>query len=262
MRSVRSRTGRTVLSGIVAALLNCQPVTVASAQDTIDPDAASVLEAMSKYLGSLESFSADFEVDTDFIDPSGQKLKFISSGNLLVERPGRLHITRTGSIADVDFILDGAFLTIYGGGINSYVQLPATTIDEAIDTVRTEIGFDAPGADLLSETPLDPDLTDLVSGVHVGMTDIGGVAVHHLAFRGDQIDWQLWVQDGDRPLPVKYVITSKWMTGAPEYSLQLSNWETAPSIDPAAFTFTPPADAKKLSGIVVDDTGQFVNSWE
>jgi hypothetical protein len=246
----------------VAASFIGLPLVVAKAQEVVDPDAKSVLEAMSGYLAGLEAFSADYEADFDVVTSDGQKLKFASSGNLIVKRPGQLHITRTGTIADVDFVLDDGLLTIHGRGINGYVQLPAATIDDAIDVVRDDIGFEAPGADLLSAAPLNPDVTDLVSGTHVGMTDIGGVSVHHLAFRGDQVDWQLWVKEGDEPLPIRYVITSKWMTGAPEYSLQLSNWNTAPSIGPEAFAFTPPAGAKKLSGIAVDETGQLVAAWE
>jgi hypothetical protein len=248
--------------GAVAAWLAVSPVSTAHAQDAIEQDAKSVLAAMSGYLGGLKAFSADYDADFDILATSGQKLKFASSGSLLAQRPGQLRVTRTGTIADIEFYLDGKALTIYGRKLNGYVQLPASTIDEAIATVRDDIGFDAPGADFLSATPFDLDVTDTVSGIHIGMTSISGVSVHHLAFRGDKVDWQLWVQDGDTPLPLKYVVTSKWITGAPEYSLQFSNWNVAPSPDAAAFTFTPPADAKQLTSITVDEIGQISSTWE
>ena len=68
----------------------------------------------------------------------------------------------------------------------------------------------------------------------------------HLAFRTDAVDWQIWVRKGDQPLPLKYVITTKWVTGAPQYALRLSNWNVAPEVDAKLFSFAPPADAKKL----------------
>ena len=140
---------------------------------------------------------------------------------------------------------------------NSFTTNAATTIDAAIDALRDNTGFDAPGADLLAAKPLDSSVTDIVSGAHIGMAYISGVEVHHLAFRGRTVDWQLWVQAGDQPLPLKYVITSKWQFGAPQYSLRISNWNVAPQIEAARFTFTPPADATLLSELKANDIGEF-----
>jgi len=232
---------------------------VASAQDAIDPDAATVLDSMQTYLGGLPSFTALYDVEIDAITQDGEKLKLSSSGELLVRRPGKLYATRNGMLADAEVFLDGKQLTIYGKGLNGYIQYPAASIDEAIDELRDNTGFDAPGADLLSAKPLDPEVTDLVTGVYVGMAYVGGVEAHHLAFRGDRVDWQLWVQAGDHPLPLKYVITSKWLTGAPEYELRLSNWNVSPTVDDARFTFVPPPEATKLTSVEFDEIGQFRN---
>lgn len=255
----RSST-RLWLAAAVAAVL--MPASAISAEDAIDPDAANILKQMSAYLGGLQSFSANYEADFDVLSPKGQKLKFISTGSVAVERPGHMRVTRKGTIADVEFILDGERLTLYGLELNAYVQLPASTIDEAIEAVRERIGLPVPGADLIAGKPLDEEVTDIVAGTHVGMTTIGGETVHHLAFQGEQVDWQLWVKDGDKPLPVRYVITTKWMAGAPEYSLQISEWNVAPSLDASAFKFVPPEGAKKLASITVDETGQVIDSRE
>jgi len=260
---LREAIPRTKRSSLVAAAfgvaLLAQP---AGAQEAIEPDAATVLAAMSGYLGGLQAFTADYSVDVDVITQQGQKLEFSSSGALAIQRPDRLHVTRTGMVVDAEIFLDGSNLTIFGNNLNGYIQLPAASIDEAIDTLRNETDLDAPGADLLSSSPLAEDVTDVVSGTHVGMAYVDGIEVHHLAFRGKSVDWQLWVQNGDQPLPLKYVITSKWMTGAPEYTLRLHNWNVAPEIDAASFTFTPPADATKLESFDVDELGALTSGGE
>ena len=97
---------------------------------------------------------------------------------------------------------------------------------------------------------------DATQGAYVGTGVIGGVECDHLAFRNPRVDWQLWVQKGDQPLPLKYVITTKWVTGAPQYSLRLRNWNVKPEIDAAMFTFTAPAGAKKLDEIHADQIGE------
>jgi hypothetical protein len=257
MRDASSHFRNTIVIGAATAWLALAGVSAANAQDAIDADATTVLTSMQTYLGGLQGFTAQYDVDVDVITQEGEKLKFSSSGEMQIQRPGNLYVTRKGFIADAEVFLDGQNLTIYGKKLNGYIQYPAATIDAAIDALRDNTGFDAPGADLLAAKPLDAAVTDFVSGVHVGMTYIGGIEAHHLAFRGKQVDWQLWVQAGDQPLPLKYVITSKWQTGAPEYVLRLSNWNVSPTVDAARFTFTPPADATKLTSVEFDEIGQF-----
>lgn len=263
MPETLNRIGRALQAATAAACcLLLSSISIAVAQESIEPDAATVLADMSSYLGHLQSFTAQYDVEIDTVSYQGEKLQFSSSGELSVQRPNKLYVTRKGAIVDAEFILDGTTVTIFGSRLNGFIQFPATSIDEAIDALRDNTGLDAPGADLLSATPLDVGATDIVSGVHVGMAYVGGTEVHHLAFRGKTVDWQLWVQAGDQPLPLKYVITNKWITGAPEYTLRLLNWNSSPQIDAARFTFTAPAGATPLDSITVDEIGQFSSEEE
>ena len=75
-----------------------------------------------------------------------------------------------------------------------WAPFEAVTIDDAIATVRTETGLDAPGADLLYADPY-PGLVDgVLSGTYLGTAHVDGIESHHLAFRQTKVDWQLWVQ--------------------------------------------------------------------
>jgi len=64
---------------------------------------------------------------------------------------------------------------------------------------------------------------------------------------------QLWVKAGDEPLPMKYVITAKWQTGAPQYEIRLRDWDTK---------FSVPDGAIKLKTIMVNETGEFISTEE
>jgi hypothetical protein len=253
-----------VLGTGFSLLLSCcvSTASVASDLDQIDPDAFKILTDMSEFLGDLPGFSADFDATADIITSQGQKLKLAASGNVLLSRPRQFRVKRLGSLAEMEFVLDGETLTLYGTRVNGYLELPAVSIDEAITKIRNDVGFEVPGADILSASPFDLDVTDVVSGVHVGMTTVSGVPVHHLAFRGNQVDWQVWVTDGEDPLPVKYVITSKLMAGAPEYALLVTNWDTQPQFDDATFAFVPPPDARSLSSLAIDAAGNISQPLE
>ena len=209
------------------------------------PTRKSVLAAMSNYVGGLKTFSVDYFAVDEVITPEGQKLQFLHSGEIIVQRPDKLHITRKGAAGTVEVFLDGKALTLFSKDANAYLKLDASSIDAAIDAVH-KLGADAPGADLLASKPLDSSTTDITSGAHVGMTFIDGIEVHQLAFRGADVDWQLWVMAGDKPLPLRYVITTKSISGAPEYTLELRNWNITPQIDASRFVFTPPQGAKQL----------------
>jgi hypothetical protein len=247
-----SYLAKKVLFAAVAAL--CVLAPSVRAQPAFDADSQSVLAAVSRYVGGLQSFSTDYAAVDEVVTTEGQKLQFLHSGEIVVQRPNRLHVIRRGAAGVAELFLDSKTLTLYARNANAYLQLDASSIDAAIDAVHN-LGFDAPGADLLASKPLDPSTTDVTSGAHIGMTFIDRGEVHQLAFRGTDVDWQLWVTTGDKPLPLRYVVTTKKVTGEPEFTLQLRNWNTAPQIDPAQFTFSPPPGARK-----VDPTSVTVNA--
>jgi hypothetical protein len=70
-----------------------------------------------------------------------------------------------------------------------------------------------------------------------------------LAFRGNEVDWQIWIQEGSKPLPKKFIITSKWLTGAPQFTVVAKKWDLSPKLTEDFFTFVPPQDGQKIDFI-------------
>jgi hypothetical protein len=233
----RALSASVVVAGCAGAL-----APAARAQNGIDAEAQGVLAAMSSHLGNLPRFSVDYAAVDEVVTQEGEKLQFFHSGQVTVQRPDRVYAVQRGAAQTAEMFFDGSTLALFSREAGAFLQLQAAGLPAAIETVH-RLGFDAPGADLLGERPLDPATMDMRSGTHVGMTFIDDTEVHHLAFRGAEVDWQLWITAGERPLPLRYVITSKTLGGAPEYVLQLRNWNLAPQIDEAHFSFTPPPGA-------------------
>jgi hypothetical protein len=209
-------------------------------------DANEILKSMSQYLASQKNLSVSFDSDIEVVTPEVQKIQFASSGQLELSRPDKIRARRTGGYNDVEIIFDGKTATVYGRNLNGYVQIDAPgSVDQLTDRLRNQFGMEVPGADLLSSDAYQVLSSDVISGAHIGRGVIDGVECEHLAFRGRETDWQIWVALGDRPLPLKYVITSKAIASAPEYTVVVK-WKTdvQPSAD--AFVFTPPAGTKKL----------------
>jgi hypothetical protein len=68
-----------------------------------------------------------------------------------------------------------------------------------------------------------------------------------LAFRQKDMDWQLWVAQGDKPLPMRLAIVDRAVKGAPRYMVTMTEWNTSPQFTAAQFTFTPPEGASKVA---------------
>ncbi len=94
--------------------------------------------------------------------------------------------------------------------------------------------------------PLVNDVKDLGSGV------IGGVECDHLAFRAEDVDWQIWINQGDRPYPCQYVITDVSTSGWPQYTIVVRNWATGADAETADGIDLPP-DATEVDVSEVPD---------
>jgi hypothetical protein len=212
-----------------------------------EDDAARILKAMSDYTAGQKSISATFDSDIEVITPDLQKLQFTSSGQIRLERPDKLRIKRTGGYTDVDLVFDGKTVSLYGNNAKAYVQADAAgTIDQLIDRLQSTAGGAMPGTDLLLSNAFDELTANVIEARHIGQGVIDGVECEHLAFRGVDTDWQIWVESGARPIPRKYVITSKTLAGAPQYSLKIKEWKTDVPAEADTYVFKPPADAKKV----------------
>jgi hypothetical protein len=217
------------------------------AQPAQADDAAKFLKAMTDYTAAQNSISATFDSDIEVVTPALEKIQFTSSGKLQLTRPDKLRVSRTGGYADVQLIYDGKTVSIYGNNAKAYAQADlAGTIDQLVDLIQAKSGAAMPGTDLLLSNAYDELMSNVILASHVGQGVIDGVECEHLAFRGVDTDWQIWIESGARPVPRKYVITSKTVAGAPQYTLRIKDWKTDAVADPDAFVFKPPAGVAKI----------------
>jgi hypothetical protein len=210
--------------------------------------AKSLFKAMSDYLAAQKTISFEFDSNLEVVTKENQKLGLASSGTLTLNRPDKIRATRTGGFADVELVFDGKTLTFIGKDANLFAQVEAPgTIDNLVDELRDKYHRPVPAADLLMSDPngqlmpLVVDVKDLGSGV------IRGVECDHLAFRTEEVDWQIWIAQGDRPYPCRYVITSPKVNGAPQYTIDVRGWKAGAEVASTGFSAAIPAGAKKLN---------------
>jgi hypothetical protein len=231
-----------------AALLSIALAAGPAAQAAPGDDAKEILKKMTDYVGAQQTISATVDTDVEVLTTELEKIIFASSGQVLMNRPDKLRVSRIGGYADVEMVFDGKTFSVLGKHLNSYAQMDAPgTIDELVERLRAGSGGAVPGADLLLMRAYEEMTADVIEAKHIGRGVIGGIECEHLAFRTPEVDWQLWVEVGPNPIPRKYVIISKTIAEAPEYTLLIKDWRTEAPADANAFEFRPPEGATKVA---------------
>jgi hypothetical protein len=209
---------------------------------------------MADYVSRQESLSLKYDADIEVVTPAVEKIQFSASGDVILSRPNKFRVSRTGGYADVELISDGSNVTVYDRGGNRFAQVPsAGTFDEIVDRLRTEAPLELPGADLLLSKAYEELMAGVLEAKHIGRGVVEGVECEHLAFRNLDTDWQIWIEIGDRPVPRKYVITSKAVGAAPQYTLRLREWKTGVSPSSDTFAFKAPAGSSGVAITVLQD---------
>ena len=244
MQISKVRAARLLVVAGLAAVVS----TAAQAQSgAVDPEAARLLRRMTDYMGRLQQFSVDTTNTLDALLPSGQKVQFVISASAIVQRPDKLYAHRKGDLISQALYYDGKTLTLFNPADKVYATVPApATLEGMLDFARDRLDLVAPAADLLYANAFELFMQTTTSGFVVAKAVVDGVKCDHLAFRGPDVDWQVWIAEGDRPLPRRYVVTTTGLPSHPEYTVTMTNWNVAPNVTSARFSFTPPAGAKLI----------------
>jgi hypothetical protein len=219
----------------------------------IEPKAERLLRAMATYLASLQSFTVQSAATDEVVLESGQKVQLASESLVSVQRPNHLRSEQVGGVGGLAFWYDGKNMTLACKTDGSYATVPApATIDSTIDRVRKEFRIDAPGADLLYSHPYEILTEQVTGGRLIGRETVDSVATNHLAFEGEAVDWQIWIQEGSQPLPLRFVVTTKGIRGQPQFTVRLSRWDPGIKVPPQTFAFEASSAAKRLPAFPVE----------
>jgi hypothetical protein len=232
--------------GMSVTMLAVVSVTPSSAIADADFAKAS-LKKMSEYLASQDVISFDYDATLEVVTNDDQKLGLASSGAVTLDRPDKIRATRNAGFVNLEMIFDGKTVTLLGKNANLYTQVEEPgTIDRLVDTLRDKYGRPLPAADLLMSNPYDELMSEVTDIKDLGSGVVGGVECDTFAFRTEQVDWQIWIAQGEQPYPCRYVISSKGMKLSPQYTIQVRNWQAGGTIADDTFTFSNPTGASKI----------------
>jgi len=226
-----------------AQALTPKPEQVAPA---VEPAALAALNGMGAYLRTLKAFQVKAATTTEDVLDDGQKVQYAAITDLLARVPDRFRAEVTSDLQHRMYFYDGKSFTLFGQLVGYYATVPAPpTLSELADGLDEQYGIEIPLVDLFRWGGPKASVAEITSASDIGPSEVEGTTCEHFAFRQPGLDWQIWIQQGDYPLPRKLVLTTLTDEARPQHTA-VYTWNLAPSFNDAAFVFDPPADARKI----------------
>lgn len=208
-----------------------------------------ILMRMATFLANTPRFNVTLHDKFDVLQESGQMIEFGETRQITVSRPNGLRVELEQSDGEKHVVLyDGKVITAFTPTLSVYAQAVAPGgIDAAVTYFLRDLHMRLPlAALLLSRFPQEiRGRTEEIA--YVEHTQVQGMPAHHLAGRTETVDYQLWIAEGARPLPLRAVLTYKNAAGHPQFRADFVNWNLSPEIRNDRFVFTPPQGARKIA---------------
>jgi hypothetical protein len=223
----------------------------AAIENDRDPKAMEILMRMANFLAKAPSLRVTVLSSYDAIQEDGEFIEFGDRRRFELQRPDRLRVEVERSDGDHGgLIFDGKAITAYRPADNLYavVEKPGT-VDAVMVYVVRDLQIPLPLARMFTTT-FPQQMEKMVKSIaYVETNRLFDVPTDHLAVRGDEVDFQIWIAQGDAPLPRRVIITYKNAPGEPQFRAMLNDWSLA-SVDPGRFAFSVPAGAEKVPFIL------------
>jgi hypothetical protein len=246
-----SRRGFALLlaGGLVAAVLSSGLAARAQtpSDNMLSADVGEVLARMNKTLLATD-FSFKSDTLRTYVGPNGELLHIAHETKIVVRRPDRLSIDAAGDDGAMKMLYDGKTLVVYGVEQKQYATIPVPDkLQGMVDVAESRFGLDFPLADFMADDPAKSILTGVTSGGQVGTATIGGVACRHFFFnQAPDLEAELWLEDNERALPRRFIVTYKSLPGRPTFVAELSNWNFSARHADSDFVFQPPPGVTQM----------------
>ncbi len=232
---------RHVLAGAVLALV--LPAG-AMAQRAPAPTVDELVKAMTGTLAGASSITFHVEKMFDDVLVTGEKIHYAGAIDVAMRRPDRFHVSYGDDLSAKEAWYDGEQFILHDLLAGVYGRLPAAaTIDATFDAMAEKYDVRMPLAGLMSSDAYEVFTAKATEQRYIGLHDVDGVAAHHIFFSDETVDWQLWIDAGEAPLPLKLVVTHAGEPGEPQSIFLFTEWDLAADLPDDAFTPQIPEEA-------------------
>lgn len=143
-----------------------------------------------------------------------------------------------------DFLEDAEQFTFTFASVYTEMSAPAT-IDATLTRMEDEFDIFVPLGDLVASDAGRRILDGVNEITYLGLDEVDGISCHHVFAQQDDLDFEVWVEDGSVLVPRKLILNFN-DEGGPTYTALLSNWDFSPHLPDAVFTQPAPEGARRV----------------
>lgn len=244
----------------VAGMLPAGPAPVAAqapaeaqTQQPLDSLVVQALRNMSATLAAAPELTVRLTGlrEVPLLPGADQNITLGSTVAVGIRRPGRLAALVGSDRGSFRLWYDGEAATLFSLTANAFarVAIPGNDIEAFLEALEEQLGVELPLRDLLAADPYAALTAGPTSGVHVGRTVVNGALCDLYALRNGEVDWQIWIAVGARPLPCRMVVIDRTAPTAPRTILEFTEWNLSPRLSNQAFDFVAPVGAQQVAWV-------------
>jgi len=213
----------------------------------IEPEAMNILMDVAKKLSTVKKVKVKIKNGYDAVQRDGQKIEF---GSLMVVKHKRPNLCRV-DVTELDgtekgFVFDGNNITVFDEEEKVYAMIPKPgTCDDAIEYYKQELQMPLPLSELFDSKLPQMLKEKITEGYLVEESKLGDDPVTHVAFRTEEVDFQVWV-DTKKNLPKRVIISYKNALEHPQYWAYFKEWDLSPRLKDSEFKYEPPKSYEKI----------------
>jgi hypothetical protein len=213
----------------------------------INPRADEILRQMSDTLAKTQSFKLHSTATIEDRLETGQLAQFTRDSSFVVSRPDRMYAAVRRGPDSYQLWYLGKELTLLDVQHNLYAAVKTPDrIGPMLDFMAEKKGVVLPMADLLYPNPYQVLTERVQTGSYVDQQEIDGRMCHHLLFTQENVNWQIWIDAGDKAVPRRLLITYKNDPGQPQFEAVLDEWGLASPEDLSQLAPKVPPKARRV----------------
>lgn len=219
----------------------------------VDPEVVQAVKDMGAKLRELPAFSIKAALLWEEVFESGEKTAVIEQVRIDADPPHGLRIERFSEERSRIFYFNGEKATLWSPKIRYYADAEFKgTIAEMIAFASEKHDLELPLADLFLWGTESDDFDAITAARYVGQTLMGDRVCDHYAFRQEDIDWQIWIEDVEALLPCGYMIVDKTDDAHPIFQATVTVTPKTEFAD-QRFTFAPPEESQRITFATAED---------
>ena len=207
---MRSPRLQLISAVICACTIAASSVGRAEDQAAIDPQVRKVFDDFATFLKGLKGFEVSIDVAMQ-IEQNGDSNKVEFEQKLHAQRPNKLSFTLEASAGGGAIVCDGKEMSIYLKSFGKYLTEECAETLDGVFQNPLAVGVMSPGnativtMALLAEDPAAKLLERAESARYGGVVMLDDTKCHLISVSGKELDWQVWIEAGDKPLVRQFV---------------------------------------------------------